>query len=385
MRHDQRKILLGLVLGLSALPALAELEPTGAPPPAKGWRAETVAEGIREPWGMAWLPDGRLLITSKRGTLHVLNGKRFDAIPLEGLPEVYTGGQGGLLDIALHPGDKANVRVYMTMASGTDSANRTILVQGVFDGKRVHGIETLFRAQPDKGGGEHFGSRLVWLPDGTLLMSVGDGGNPPRRVGAMLAREQAQNLGSHHGAILRLTAEGRAAPGNPLASRPGALPEIWSYGHRNIQGLMRDPQSGRVWASEHGPRGGDEVNLIEGGRNYGWPLQSYGRDYRTGEPVGQRVVAGMVAPKAAWVPSPAPSGLTMYTGSHFPQWRGSLFSGSLAGMDIRRIELDKDANVVRQERLDIGKRVRDVRQGPDGYLYAITDEENGRLLRIVPE
>jgi len=385
MRHDRRKVLLGLALGLCALPALAELEPTGAPPPAKGWRAETVAEGIREPWGMAWLPDGRLLITSKRGTLHVLNGKRFDPIPLEGLPEVYTGGQGGLLDIALHPGDKTNVRVYMTMASGTDSANRTILVQGVFDGKRVHGIKTLFRAQPDKGGGEHFGSRLAWLPEGTLLMSVGDGGNPPRRVGPMLAREQAQNLGSDNGSILRLTAEGKPAPGNPLASRPGALPEIWSYGHRNIQGLTRDPQSGRVWASEHGPRGGDELNLIEGGGNYGWPLQSYGRDYRTGEPVGQRVVAGMVAPKVAWVPSPAPSGLALYTGSHFPQWRGSLFSGSLAGMDIRRIELDKDANVVRQERLDIGKRVRDVRQGPDGYLYAITDEENGRLLRIVPE
>lgn len=385
----RKKLSLGIALALAALiarSAFAELEASGSPPPAKGWRAVTVAAGIEQPWGIAWLPDGRALVTSKTGTLHVLNGKRFDAVPVEGLRELHYGsGQGGLLDIALHPADKANPRVYMSMSSGSDSANRTILVQGVFDGMRVHSLKTLFRAQPAKSGGEHFGSRLAWLPDGTLLMSVGDGGNPPRRVGAMLAREQAQSLGSHNGTILRLTADGKPAPGNPLASRPGALAEIWTYGHRNIQGLVRDPLTGRVWASEHGPRGGDEINLIEGGGNYGWPLQSYGRDYRSGEPVGQRVVAGMTAPKLAWVPSPAPSGLAVYSGSHFPQWRGSLFSGGLASMDIRRIELDKDGNVVRQERLEIGKRVRDVRQGPDGFLYALTDEEDGRLLRIVPD
>lgn len=308
-----------------------------------------------------------------------------DPIPLEGLPPVYTGGQGGLLDIVLHPGDKDNPRVYMTMATGTADDNRTILVQGIFDGKRVHGIKTLFRVEPGKSGGQHFGSRLVWLPDGTLLMSVGDGGNPPQRVGDMLAREQAQNLATDHGSILRLTAEGKPAPGNPLASRAGARPEIWTYGHRNIQGLARDPVSGRIWATEHGPRGGDELNLIAGGQNYGWPLQSYGADYRTGEPVGQRKVAGMTAPKVAWVPSPAPSGLAVYTGSQFPQWRGSLFSGGLASADIRRIALDKDGNILGQDRLDIGARVRDVRQGPDGFLYALTDEAQGRLLRIVPK
>jgi glucose/arabinose dehydrogenase len=378
----------GLVLAICstiAAPAFAELQPTGAPPAAKGWRTETVADGIPQPWGIAWLPDGRPLVTSKDGTLHILNGKRFDTVPMDGLPAVYSSGQGGLLDIALHPADKVNPRVYMTMSTGTDSDNRTILVQGIFDGKRVHSIKTLFRVQQDKSGGQHFGSRLLWLPDGTLLMSIGDGGNPPQRVGNMLARDQAQNLGTDHGSILRLTAEGKPAPGNPLAKRPGALPEIWTYGHRNIQGMARDPLSGRIWATEHGPRGGDELNLIEGGHNYGWPLQSYGRDYRTGEPVGQRTVAGMTAPKVAWVPSPAPSGLAFYTGSQFPQWRGSLFSGGLVSMDIRRIALDKDGNVQGQERLDIGKRVRDVKQGPDGFLYAITDEENGRLLRIVPD
>jgi glucose/arabinose dehydrogenase len=389
MKRNRGKTLFpGLTLALSAAlapPVFAQLEPTGEPPAAKGWRAETVAQDIPQPWGIAWLPDGRPLITSKDGTLRMLNGKRLDRIPLEGLPPVYTGGQGGLLDIALQPDDKVNPRVYMTMSTGTASDNRTILVQGIFDGKRVHGIKTLFRVEPGKSGGQHFGSRLLWLPDGTLLMSVGDGGNPPQRVDGMLARDQAQNLATDHGSILRLTAAGKAAPGNPLARRAGARPEIWTYGHRNIQGLARDPVSGRVWASEHGPRGGDEVNLIEGGRNYGWPLQSYGADYRTGEPVGQRAVAGMTGPKVAWVPSPAPSGLAVYTGSQFPQWRGSLFSGGLASEDIRRIALDKDGNVLGQDRLDIGARVRDVRQGPDGFLYAITDEQHGRLLRIVPQ
>lgn len=365
-------------------PAQAQLQTSDAPPAAKGWKAVTVAEGVSHPWGMAWLPDGRLLVTSKDGTLHILNGKRFERVPMEGLPTVFTTGQGGLLDISVHPGDKKNPRVYMTLSTGTSDANRTTLVQGVFDGKRVHGIKTLFRVQPDKSGGQHFGSRLLWQADGTLLMSIGDGGNPPQKIGDMLAREQAQNLASHQGSILHLTADGKPAAGNPLASRPGALPEIWSYGHRNIQGMALDA-AGRVWASEHGPKGGDELNLVEGGQNYGWPLQGYGRDYRTSEPVGQPVVAGMVAPKVAWVPSPGPSGLAYYTGSQFPQWKGSLFSGGLASMDVRRIALDKNGNVTGQERLAINARVRDVKQGPDGHLYLLTDEDNGKLLRVVAE
>ena len=368
---------------LASASALAQLAPSDAPPAVKGWRAVTVAQGVNQPWGMAWLPNGKLLVTSKKGTLHILNGSRFENVPMEGLPEVFTGGQGGLLDIALHPADKTNPRVYMTLSTGTSEANRTTLVQGIFDGKRVHSIKKIFQVQPDKSGGQHFGSRLLWLPDGTLLMSIGDGGNPPQRIGSMLAREQAQNLASHQGSILRLTDQGKAAAGNPLAAKPGALPEIWSYGHRNIQAMTRDT-AGRIWASEHGPRGGDELNLIEGGGNYGWPLQSYGADYRTAEPVGVKAVPGMTGPKVAWVPSPAPSGLAYYTGKHFPQWRGSLFSGGLAALDVRRVALDKDGNVTAQERLEIGKRVRDVRQGPDGYLYLLTDAADGQLLRIEP-
>ena len=384
--YQSYAVSLATLITLACPAAMAqEVEPVAEPPAATGWKVETVVDGLPQPWGMAWLADGRMLVTGKKGTLHLVDGKRVQDIPVEGLPALFTEGQGGLLDIAVHPLDKGpNPRIYMTMASGTADANRTALVQGVFDGKRVHGIKTLFSASPSKSGGQHFGSRIVFLKDGTILMSIGDGGNPPARVGTMLAREQAQNLGSHNGSILRLTAEGRAAPGNPLAARKGALPELWSIGHRNIQGMTVDP-NGRVWASEHGPRGGDEINVIEGGKNYGWPLQSYGLDYKTREPIGKRVVAGMVNPLVVWTPSTGASGLAWYTGSAFPAWRGSLFSGGLATEDIRRVAFDAQGKVVKQERLDIGKRVRDVRQGPDGHLSAITDEAKGSLLRIVPQ
>lgn len=377
-----------LAWALTAAPsAWAELQATGEPPAAKQpWKAVTVAEGVRQPWGIAWLGEGRALVTSKQGTLHLLNGKTFTDVALEGMPKVFTGGQGGLLDIVIHPQDaaKPNPRVYMTVSTGTNDANRTTLVRGVFDGRKVTGIQTLFKVATDKSGGQHFGSRLLWLPDGTLLMSVADGGNPPLRIGDRLAREQAQNLATHQGSILRLTDEGKPAPGNPLAAK-GALPEIWSYGHRNVQGLALDPVSGRVWATEHGPYGGDELNLVVAGGNYGWPLQSYGADYTTHEPVGKHEVAGMLNPSVAWVPSPAPSGLAVYTGDKIAAWRGSIFSGGLAAKDIRRIAVDASGKVTGQDRLAIGARVRDVRQGPDGYLYALTDEDNGRLLRIVAQ
>jgi glucose/arabinose dehydrogenase len=384
MRTTMSLCLAAMLTSLAAPSVHAQLQTSDAPPAAKGWKAVTVADGLNHPWGMAWLPDGRLLVTTKGGALHILNDKKFEPVPMEGLPAVFTGGQAGLLDISVHPKDKTNPRVYMTMATGSDDANRTTLVQGIFDGKKIHSIKTLFRVKDDKSGGQHFGSRLLWLADGTLLMSIGDGGNAPQKIGAMLARDQAQNVASHQGAILHLTDAGKPVPGNPLASKPGAVPELWSMGHRNIQGMARD-DAGRVWATEHGPRGGDELNLIEGGLNYGWPLQSYGNDYRSNEPIGQKVVAGMTQPKIAWVPSPGVSGLAFYTGSQFPAWRGSLFSGGLAASDVRRIALDKAGNVVSQERLNIGKRVRDVRQGPDGHLYLLTDDDNGQLMRIVKE
>ncbi|MBA2556794.1 MAG: PQQ-dependent sugar dehydrogenase [Chloroflexi bacterium] len=371
------------LLAFVAPEALAQPQPSGPPPEAKGWRSVTVAEGVSHPWGMTWLPDGRLILTAKQGTLHVLNGDRFDRIEVDGLPPVFSEGQGALMDIALHPKDPS--RLYMTMSTGTSEENRTILVRGAFDGKRVTKVETLFSVEPPKSGTQHFGSRLLWLPDGTLLMSIGDGGNPPLQIGGKLAREQAQNLESHHGSVLRLTEDGKPAPDNPLAGKQGARPEIWSYGHRNIQGMTRDSESGRIWANEHGPFGGDELNLLEAGQNYGWPLVTLGRGYKTKEAIGEDSMEGMVEPRVVWTPAHAPSGLAFYTGKHFPDWRGSLFSGGLRSEDIRRISLDGQGKVVGQDRLSIGSRVRDVRQGPDGFLYAITDEKNGRLLRIEPE
>jgi glucose/arabinose dehydrogenase len=362
----------------------AQPELSGPPPAAKGWKVETVAQGAVRPWGIVWLPDGQMLVTSKDGTLHRVNGQVFDEIEVVGMPQVFTGGQGGLLDIALHPKFADNKWVYMTLSTGTGRANRTTLVRGVYDGQKVNDIQTLFQVNIDKSGGAHFGSRLLWLPDGTLLMSIGDGGNPPTRIGDRLAREQAQNVASHQGSILRLDENGKPAPGNPFAQTEGALPELWSIGHRNIQGLTRDTQ-GRIWATEHGPRGGDELNLVERGKNYGWPIVSLGGDYRTGEPVGLKTRAGMVDPIVAWTPSPGASGLAFYTGDKYPGWKDNLFSGGLASRDVRRVVFDANGQAVKQERLSIGRRVRDVGQGPDGYLYLLTDEQDGELLRVVPQ
>jgi len=371
-------------------PALAVPEPQGPPSDAEaGWKATTVVEGIEHPWGIAWLADGKALITARPGSLHLLEDGSLEEIPMEGLPEVFAENQGGLLDIALHPADreKDRIRVYMTLSTGSAQANRTILVRGNYEDKRLTGIETLFQVEPDKSEAQHFGSRLLWLPDGTLLMSVGDGGNPPLRIGDRLAREQAQNRGSHLGGVLRLTEDGKPAPGNPFLNQDGVKPELWTYGNRNIQGLALDPKSGKVWANEHGPKGGDELQLLASGKNYGWPEHTLGVDYRTGEEIGGKfedIGDEIEPPKAIWVPAHAPSGLTFYTGDRFPAWTGSLFSGGLVSEDIRRIVLEGD-EVKSQERLNIGRRIRDVKQGPDGHLYALTDEENGRLLRIEPE
>lgn len=375
-----------LVLLLVGDVADADVSPKGQAPEITGWRYETVARGIPNPWGIAWLPDGRALVTSREGALYLYAGGGFEDVPMDALPDLHVGGQGGLMDIAIHPADtEGDLRVYLTLSTGTARANRVNLMRGRFDGEAVRDIKELFRVVPDKRGNQHFGSRLLWLPDGTLLMSIGDGGNPPLRIEGMLAREQAQNLQSHLGSVLRLTAEGKPAPGNPFLDREDALPEIWTWGHRNIQGLALDTESGRVWANEHGPRGGDELNRIEKGGNYGWPLQTMGRDYRTGRAIGDEKVPDMKHPLAVWSPAHAPSGLLFYNGPHFPDWRGSLLSGGLAARDIRRVELDSEGRVSRQERLRFPWRIRDVVLGPDGNIYALTDETDGRLLRIVPD
>lgn len=364
-------------------PVEGPVRPTADVPEAGGWRAGVVVDGLEHPWSIAWLPDGSALITERPGRLRLLRNGGLVSEPIAGLPPILSHGQGGLLDVVLHPDFERNRLVYVTFATGTPDANRTALARGRLDGDRLRDVDVIFENADVKSGGQHFGSRLVWLPDTSLLMSIGDGGNPPTSFEGGNIRDQAQRLETHFGKILRLTEDGRPHPDNPFVDRKGARPEIYSYGHRNIQGLARDPASGRVWANEHGSRGGDELNLIEPGQNYGWPEVTYSMEYRGPRVSDETSRPGVVDPLINWTPSKAPSGLAFYTGDRYPGWQGNLFSGSLVFGQIRRIVLD-GAKVVDEEKLTIGNRVRDVRQGPDGYLYVLIDSGEGSLLRIEP-
>lgn len=384
MKLLQSLIIFGL-LGIFSMGCTAQTEPapiSGEVPETPGWRAEVVVDGLSHPWSIAWLPDGSALVTERPGRLRLIRDGRLDPKPVAGLPPVLAFGQGGLLDIALHPDFADNRLVYLTIATGTPEANRTALVRGRLEDHALRDATIIFQNADPKSGGQHFGSRLVWLPDKSLLMSIGDGGNPPTRFGDGNIRNQAQNLGAHFGKVLRLKDDGAPHPDNPFLNRPGAKPEIWTLGHRNIQGLTRHPLNGRIWANEHGSRGGDELNIIEGGRNYGWPVVTYSAEYWGPKISDETHRPGMADPQLVWIPSKAPSGLTFYTGDVYPQWKGDLFSGALKFGQIRRIDLDGD-RVIGEEKLTFGKRVRDVRQGPDGYLYVLTDEDPGALLRIV--
>lgn len=360
--------------------------PTADVPRAAGWEAVTVVAGLERPWSFAWLPSGDILVTERPGRLRVIRGGQLLAQPVAGLPETLAKGQGGLMDLALHPRFAENRWVYFTYATGTSEANATRLARArlAADGSALTGLEVLHTVSPLKPGGQHFGSRLLWLPDGTLLLAVGDGGNPPTRLDGELIREQAQDRASQLGKVLRLRDDGTAPADNPFVGQAGADPLLWTLGHRNIQGLARDPVSGRLWATEHGSRGGDELNLLAAGANYGWPRATYGIEYTFGTISPHTTLPGMVDPLVVWTPAQAPSGLLVYTGDRFPAWRGDLFSGGLKSGEVRRIDLDASGQVIGQEKLPIGARVRDVRQGPDGLIYLLTDEKDGQLLRLQP-
>ncbi|MBK1644682.1 hypothetical protein CKO25_08465 [Thiocapsa imhoffii] len=365
-------------------PVEGPVAPTGDVPEATGWRLETVTGGLVHPWAIAWLPDGSALITERPGRLRLLRDGVLLPEPVAGLPPILSHGQGGLMDVVLHPDFAENQWVYFTYATGTEQANRTALARGRWVDDRLQDVALLFENADVKRGGQHFGSRLLWLPDQSLLMSIGDGGNPPIDFAGGNIRDQAQRLETHFGKVVRLTEDGTPYPDNPFSDQAGARPEIHSYGHRNIQGLALDPETGRVWANEHGSRGGDELNLIEAGGNYGWPEVTYSLEYRGPRISDESTRPGMIDPVINWTPSKAPSGLAFYTGERYPDWQGDLFSGALVFGEVRRIQLDGD-RVVGEEKLTIGNRVRDVRQGPDGYLYVLTDSGDGSLLRILPD
>jgi glucose/arabinose dehydrogenase len=357
----------------------------GDVPVEGGFRRVTLAQGLEHPWSMAWLPNGDLLITERPGRLRLMRNGRLLKNPISGVREVYAGGQGGLLDIRLHPLFKENRRLFLTYAHGSLAANRTRVATATLKGMNLENWRDIFEVSTPKAGRQHFGSRLAWLPDGTLLVSIGDGGNPPVRLDGDWIRKQAQNKASHLGKIVRINIDGSVPADNPFVNTADADPFVWSYGHRNIQGLVFDPLRDAVWASEHGALGGDELNQVRGGQNYGWPAVTYSREYVGGLKISEHTSRpGMQDPLVVWTNAIAPSGLEVYTGKQFLAWRGDLFVGGLKSQDIRRIDLDSAGRVLAQSALRIGQRVREVRQGPDGLLYVLTDEPYGSLIRLEP-
>jgi len=338
----------------------------------------TVAQGLEHPWGLAFLPDGRLLVTEREGRMRLVEpGGRISA-PLAGLPPISVGNQCGLLDVVVDPRFADNQRIFFSFAepAASGGGNSTAVASARLVGDALVDVRTIFSQAPKIRSQHHCGSRIVIARDGRLWVGLGD------RFGA---KDEAQNPANHIGKVVRIEADGRVPPDNPFVGRAGAAPEVWSLGHRNIQGAALHPATGQLWATEHGPQGGDELNVVLAGRNHGWPLVTQGRNYGTGTRIGDEgPKPGFEEPIRSWRPtSVAPSGLAFLTSERYPGWQGSLFMGTLRGQALLRLTVDGD-RVTGEERLlaDLGERFRDVRQGPDGWLYVLTDSRNGRILRL---
>jgi aldose sugar dehydrogenase len=345
------------------------------------YEVRSIARGLAHPWGMAFLPDGAVLVTERPGRMRVVSPDGTVSNPAEGLPTVDARNQGGLLDVALDPEFAKNNLVYWSFSEPRDDGNGTAVARAVLErdpSPVLQDVEVIWRMTPTMDSNHHFGSRLVFAPGGALFITTGERSIREGRV-------QAQQLDSALGKVIRIRPDGSIPDDNPMVGRDGALPAIWSYGHRNIQAAALHPDTGELWTIEHGARGGDEVNVPEAGKDYGWPTISYGIEY-SGAPIGEGITQrdGMEQPVYYWDPVIAPSGMAFYDADLFPEWRGSLFVGALAGKHIARLTLD-GKRVVGEERLLADRaRVRDVRVGPDGALYALTDEDDGELLKLVP-
>jgi len=350
-------------------------------------RASVVLDGLDHPWSMTWLPDGRMLITERSGNLLVAKDGKLLPKPVAGLPKVTEHGQGGLLDVTLHPDYAKNGWIYWSY-NATDPAQSglhgTEVARGKLtaDGTRMTEVQVIFRMLPKSSASHHFGSRLVFDRAGYLYITLGDRGDSPGK-GAM---QRAQKLDDHAGKVIRLHDDGRVPADNPFVKTAGARPEIFTLGHRNLQGATLHPTTGKLWTHEHGPQGGDDVNFARACANSGWPVLTYGVNYVIGTKIGEgKEKPGMVPPLHVWVPSIAPSGMTFYTGKRFPKWQGNLFVGALAGQTLVRLSVDGE-KVLGEERLFTKQfgRIRDVRTGPDGLLYLLTDSGNGELIRLEP-
>ena len=337
-------------------------------------RVVPFAAGLVNPWSLAFLPNGDILVTEKAGQLRVVRGGKLDPKPLAGVPPVWATGQGGLFDVVLHPKYAENQLLYLAYAKPGERGAATALARGRFDGTNLSGLKEIFVAENWGTGRPHFGGKIAFGPDGMLYLSTGERGE----------RDKAQDGNLHHGVILRLRDDGTVPPDNPFAGKAGVRPDIYTRGHRNVQGLAFDA-AGTLWATEHGPQGGDELNKIVPGKNYGWPLVTLGREY-TGEPIPQRRGdAALEDSVLAWLPSIGISGLAIYSGDKFPAWKGSVFVGGLSGQHVQRVGFNDRGPVGRETLLDsLRLRVRDVRQGPDGLLYVAVDGEPAGLLRIEP-
>ncbi|GEO36736.1 glucose/arabinose dehydrogenase [Skermanella aerolata] len=341
----------------------------------------TFADGLTEPWGMAALPDGGFLVTEKEGDLRHVTADGKLSEPLTGVPEVDNRGQGGLLDVAVDPQFRQNRLVYISYSELGEGGNSTAVARGALsaDGSALNDLKVIFSQKPKVRSTKHYGSRLVFDREGHLFIGLGERSEEQFRT-------QAQDLDSHLGKVVRIYPDGSVPDDNPFVNRPGALPEIWSYGHRNIQGAALNPATGELWVNEHGPRGGDEVNRPQAGKNYGWPVVSNGVNY-DGSPVGtgKQQAEGMEDPLYQWTPVIGASGMLFYTGDAFPEWKGSLLNGGLVAKDVVRLELD-GSRVEHEERLfgGLGERIRAVIQGNKGDLYLLTDESDGEILRVAP-
>ena len=368
---------------LSAGPALAVLLVAGfALPPGdvlaqagKSYKIETFVDGLDSPWSMAFLPDGRALITEKPGQLRLVgaDGKAMSK-PLGGVPQVFYSGQAGLFDVLPSSDFAQNQQIFLSYACGTRSANHLCVSSAKLGTNSLENVKEIFRSQMAKSGSAHYGGRMAWLPDNTLIVTLGDGYS---------YREEAQNLSNHLGKIVRINADGSVPKDNPFVGKQGARPEIYSYGHRNVQGLAYDTANKRLIAHEHGPRGGDEVNVITPGTNYGWPKATYGIDYTGAQISPFKEYEGTQQPAIYWVPSIAPSGMTVYNGDMFPQWKGNLLVGALKAQQVSRVVL-KGNKASEEEVLfkEVGARFRDIRTGPDGAIYLLTDSSDGKVLRV---
>ncbi len=344
------------------------------------YRVVTVAEGLVNPWSIAFLPGGETLVSERPGRLRVIRNGTLAPEPVAGVPAVFARGQGGLLDVVPHPQFATNRLIYFSYSKAyPDSGATTAVARGRYENGQLTEVKDIFVAK-SRGAG-HYGSRLVFDRNGMLFITVGDRQAPPR---GNLEAHPAQDLTNHHGKIIRIHDDGRVPQDNPFVSRSGAMPEIWTYGHRNMQGLALHPQTGDLWEVEHGPQGGDELNLIQAGKNYGWPVIGFGVNYGSGAAIHAGTHReGMEQPVHIWVPSIATAGLLIYTGDKFPEWRGNFFVGGMNGQQLARLEMNGQRVRVEETLLKDQGRIRDVRQGPDGFIYLAIDDREGKPTRIV--